>query len=79
MLDVRFDLRRIEMNERSLTEAFAYKQLGARDMIRRHCGVSGPLRDSYFVARQIGDILAIAIPIADTADVADVIGIAMRR
>jgi AcrR family transcriptional regulator len=35
MLDVRFNLRRIEMNERRLT-AFAYKQLRAGDMIRRH-------------------------------------------
>jgi hypothetical protein len=67
MLNVGFDFRRIEMNERCLT-AFAYKQLGAGDMIR----CAWPLRDTYFVARQIGDILAVAIPTADTANVADV-------
>jgi hypothetical protein len=63
------------MNERSFTETLAYKQFGAGDMIRRHCSVCSALGDTYLVARQIGDIFAVTISTADTADVADV----MRR
>ena len=72
MLDVSFDLRGIEMTEHRLAEAFAYKQLGAGDVIWGHCCVSGTFRDTYFVAHQIGDILPVAISTTDATDIADV-------
>src|SRR5689334_14360249 len=71
MLDVSFDFRGIEMAQHPLAEAFPHEQLRAGDVIRGHCCVGGAYRDSDLVAGRVGDILTVAIPRPDPADIAD--------
>jgi hypothetical protein len=79
MLDVSFDLRGIEMTEHRLAKAFAYKQLGTGDVIRGRCRVGDGFRDTYLVARQIGDMLPVAISATDATDIGLCHGIAVLR
>jgi len=72
VLNVGFYLHSIEMAERHLAEAFAHKQLGASDMIRRHCRIGGALWDAHPIAGHIGDVLAVAVATTDSPNVTDV-------
>ena len=72
MLDISFNLKRIDMNESNFAKAFSDKQLGSRHMIGRHDRIGGSFGDANCIASQVDDVFAVSVVLTDAAHVTDV-------